>query len=175
MSQEWFAQRRTALWFHRLITYGFIVLTMATILVGIDAESATKMPAELSGGMVKRVALARALVLDPELLFLDEPTEGLDPARSHSFVNLIEALRRELRLTVVMVTHDVDMLMALADRVAVLADQHLVTVGPLWEVVCHPHSFVRNFFLGRSCGEESVREFRSQLTQAPAEVGTRAA
>jgi phospholipid/cholesterol/gamma-HCH transport system ATP-binding protein len=88
-------------------------------------------------------------------------------------VNLIEALRRELRLTVVMVTHDVDMLMAIADRVAVLADQQLVTVGPLWEVVCYPHPFVQDFFLGHSCGEESVREFRSQLTRAPAEVGTR--
>ena len=84
--------------------------------------------------MVKRVALARALALDPELLFLDEPTAGLDPERAAGFVRLIETLRQELHLTVVMVTHDVDTLTVLADRVAVLADQRLVTVGPLSEV-----------------------------------------
>jgi phospholipid/cholesterol/gamma-HCH transport system ATP-binding protein len=117
--------------------------------------------------MVMRVALARALVRDPELLFLDEPTAGLDPERSHGFVQLIESLRRELHLTVVMVTHDVDTMLALADRVAVLADQRLVAVGPLWEVVDNPHPFVQNFFFGQRnrCAEENIREFRDKLAQ----------
>ena len=143
------------------------LVMMKLKLVGIDADSAVKRPAELSGGMVKRVALARALVRDPELLFLDEPTAGLDPERSHGFVQLIESLRRELHLTVVMVTHDVDTMLALADRVAVLADQRLVAVGPLWEVVDNPHPFVQNFFFDQRnrCAEENIREFRDKLAQ----------
>lgn len=136
--------------------------------VEIDPDSAGKLPAELSGGMVKRVALARALALDPELLFLDEPTAGLDPERSSGFVQLIVRLRRELRLTVVMVTHDVETLIALADRVAVLADQRLIAVGPLWEVVDFPHEFVRSFFLGHRsrCAQQSVEEYRRTLAPA---------
>jgi phospholipid/cholesterol/gamma-HCH transport system ATP-binding protein len=145
------------------------LVMMKLKLVGIDADSCAKRPAELSGGMVKRVALARALVLDPELLFLDEPTAGLDPERSHGFVKLIEALRCDLHLTVVMVTHDVDTLLALADRVAVLAEQQLVAVAPLWEIVDHPHPFVQNFFFGhrQRCTQESVRDFRERLAQTP--------
>lgn len=137
-------------------------------LVEIEAASADKLPSQLSGGMVKRVALARALALDPELLFLDEPTAGLDPERSVGFVNLVERLRQELHLTLVMVTHDVDTLLALADRVAVLADQRLVTVGPLWEVVDFPHPFVHSFFLGHRtrCAQQSVDEFRRARAQS---------
>ncbi len=133
--------------------------------VEIDITSMNKMPAELSGGMVKRVALARALALNPELLFLDEPTAGLDPERGHGFVKLIESLRRALNLTVVMATHDVDTLVALSDRVAVLANQQLLTVGPLWEIVQNPDSFVQNFFLGhrKRCEQENVKEFRDKL------------
>jgi phospholipid/cholesterol/gamma-HCH transport system ATP-binding protein len=116
--------------------------------VGMDIKHATKMPAELSGGMVKRVALARALALEPELLFLDEPTAGLDPDRSESFVQLLRGLHRELCLTVVMVTHDLDTLVALSDRVAVLADQRLVAIGPLCDVAANEHQFIRNFFQG---------------------------
>lgn len=116
-------------------------------LVEIDAASADKLPFELSGGMVKRVALARALALDPELLFLDEPTAGLDPERGAGFVRLIETLRHELHLTVVMVTHDVDTLIVLADRVAVLAEQRLIMLGPLSSAVEFPHPFVHSFFL----------------------------
>lgn len=117
-------------------------------MVGIEAFHAAKMSSQLSGGMVKRVALARALALEPELLFLDEPTAGLDPDRSESFVNLIASLRRELGLTVVMVTHDLDTLVALSDRVAVLADQLLIAVGPVAEIAAMPHKFISNFFQG---------------------------
>ncbi len=116
---------------------------------GIEASDAGKRPAQLSGGMVKRVALARALVLEPELLFLDEPTAGLDPEQRHAFVTLIARLHRVLAITVVMVSHDVDTLFALADRVAVLAEQRIVTVGPLGDVLEHPHPFVQGFFLGQ--------------------------
>lgn len=117
-------------------------------MVGIEARHAVKLPAELSGGMVKRVALARALALDPELLFLDEPTAGLDPARSENFVSLIATLRQELALTVVMVTHDLDTVAALSDRVAVLADHRLVAVGSLGEVARSDHPLVADMLRG---------------------------
>lgn len=117
-------------------------------MVGIEARHGDKMPSDLSGGMVKRVALARALALEPELLFLDEPTAGLDPDRSESFVRLIEDLRRELELTVVMVTHDLDTLISLSSRVAVLCDQQIVAIGTLAEVVGNSHRFIGNFFQG---------------------------
>jgi phospholipid/cholesterol/gamma-HCH transport system ATP-binding protein len=117
-------------------------------MVDIAAQHATKMPAELSGGMIKRIALARAMALDPELLFLDEPTAGLDPELSEGFVNLINTMRTELTLTIVMATHDLDTLAALADRVAVIADRHLVALGSLEEIVNSDHSFIENFFHG---------------------------
>lgn len=117
-------------------------------MVGIEAQHASKMPAQLSGGMIKRIGLARALALDPELVFLDEPTAGLDPDRSESFVKLIQELRDELHLSVVMVTHDLDTLVALADRVAVLCEQRLLAVGALKEITVVDHPFVSNFFRG---------------------------
>ncbi len=134
---------------------------------GFAPSDASKLPAELSGGMVKRVALARALVLEPDLLFLDEPTTGLAPDQRHAVTQLIAQLKREFDLTVVIVTHDVDTLIALADRVAVLSDQRLVTVGPLNEVVRFPHPFVQSFFLeqvGR-CQQQHISEYRSALEQ----------
>lgn len=124
------------------------LVLMKLEMVGIAARHVRKVPAKLSGGMVKRVALARALALEPELLFLDEPTAGLDPDRSESFVKLIEDLRRELCLTVVMVTHDLDTLVALSSRIAVLFDGKLVVVGTLQEVVHSRHPFIVNFFHG---------------------------
>ncbi len=117
-------------------------------LVGLSAKDADKMPADLSGGMIKRVALARALALEPELVFLDEPTAGLDPMASDDYVALIRELRRELGLTVVMITHDLDSLVALSDRVAVLADHKVLAAAPIPEVIKIDHPFIREYFLG---------------------------
>ncbi|HEY5801388.1 MAG TPA: ABC transporter ATP-binding protein [Burkholderiaceae bacterium] len=117
-------------------------------MVGLTAADAQKMPSELSGGMVKRVALARALALEPELLFLDEPTAGLDPSLSDSFVDLIRTLHEEMRLTVLMVTHDLDTIFSLATKVAVLADKKLVAYGPPGEVIKVDHPFIAEFFRG---------------------------
>jgi phospholipid/cholesterol/gamma-HCH transport system ATP-binding protein len=117
-------------------------------MVGLGPEHANKMPSDLSGGMVKRAALARALALEPQLLFLDEPTAGLDPDLSDAFVALIQTLHRELKLTVVMVTHDLDTLFALSSRIAVLADKHVIAVGPSCDVLKVNHPFIKQFFLG---------------------------
>jgi phospholipid/cholesterol/gamma-HCH transport system ATP-binding protein len=115
-------------------------------MVAIEPEHASKMPAALSGGMIKRVALARALALDPKLLFLDEPTAGLDPELSESFVELILTLRKEMDLTIIMVSHDLDTLIALSDRIAVLADRQIVITGSLEEVCHFQHPFITSFF-----------------------------
>jgi phospholipid/cholesterol/gamma-HCH transport system ATP-binding protein len=117
-------------------------------MVGLGAEHANKMPSDLSGGMIKRASLARALALEPQLLFLDEPTAGLDPDLSDSFVELIQTLHRELKLTVVMVTHDLDTLFALSSRIAVLADKHVIAIGPSCDVLQVDHPFIKQFFLG---------------------------
>jgi phospholipid/cholesterol/gamma-HCH transport system ATP-binding protein len=117
-------------------------------MAGIGFEHARKMPADLSGGMIKRIALARAIALDPELLFLDEPTAGLDPDSSDGFVALIQSLHRQLGLTVVMVTHDLDTLFALSTRIAVLADKKVLTVGTPEQVIQFQHPFVETFFRG---------------------------
>ncbi|MFZ6849936.1 ABC transporter ATP-binding protein [Undibacterium sp. RuRC25W] len=117
-------------------------------MVDIAFEHARKMPSDLSGGMIKRIALARALALDPQLLFLDEPTAGLDPDRSDSFVQLILSLHRQLGLTVVMVTHDLDSLFALSSRIAVLAEKRVIVIGTPQEVVAFHHPFINSFFLG---------------------------
>ena len=117
-------------------------------MVGLKPEHATRMPADLSGGMVKRVALARALIMDPPLLLLDEPTAGLDPNGADEFCDLLHELHDALGLTMVMVTHDLDTLFALSSRVAVLADKHVITTGPATEVAHFPHPFVEQFFLG---------------------------
>lgn len=115
-------------------------------MVGLAPAHGRLMPAELSGGMVKRVALARALALEPELLLLDEPTAGLDPDRSQNFVDLIGDLQRELGLTVVMVTHDLATLAGLATHVAVLAEQRIVAFGTKAEIMTVDHPFVTGFF-----------------------------
>jgi phospholipid/cholesterol/gamma-HCH transport system ATP-binding protein len=115
-------------------------------MVELLPRDAMLMPAELSGGMIKRVALARALALEPELLLLDEPTAGLDPDRSESFEKLTRTLGEELGLTVVLVTHDLDTLAALATRVAVLAEQRILAYDAIDEIMQIDHPFVHNFF-----------------------------
>ncbi len=117
-------------------------------MVELLPRHARLMPAELSGGMIKRVALARALALEPELLLLDEPTAGLDPDRSEAFVRLIRMLGKELGLTVVFVTHDLDTVAGLSANVAVLAEQRILVSGNIEAVIRFDHPFVRNFFLG---------------------------
>ena len=117
-------------------------------MVGLGPEHAYKMPADLSGGMIKRVALARALAMDPPLLLLDEPTAGLDPNGSDEFCALLRSLHEELGLTVVMVTHDLDTLFALSTRVAVLAEKRVIVSGPPHEVTRFKHPFIQHFFLG---------------------------
>lgn len=124
------------------------VVLMRLSWMGLTPRDAALMPSELSGGMVKRVALARALALDPELLFLDEPTAGLDPQRSDEFVDLIRVLHRELGFTVVMVTHDLDTIGALATRVAVLAEKKVLVEGSLEQVMQTQHPFIEAFFHG---------------------------
>jgi phospholipid/cholesterol/gamma-HCH transport system ATP-binding protein len=117
-------------------------------MVGLKPEDAEKMPADLSGGMIKRVALARALIMDPPLLLLDEPTAGLDPESSDGFVTLLRSLHRDLELTVIMVTHDLDTLFELSTRIAVLADKRVIVEAPPKEVIAFQHPFIHDFFLG---------------------------
>lgn len=124
------------------------LVALKLAMVEMEPGHASLMPAELSGGMVKRAALARALALEPELLLLDEPTAGLDPDRSAAFVRLIRSLHHELGLTVVLVTHDVDTLAALATRIAVLAERRIVSFGTLEETLAQDHPFIQRFFLG---------------------------
>lgn len=126
-------------------------------MVGLPARDAWKHPAELSGGMQKRVALARALMLEAELLFLDEPTTGLDPASAAEFDGLVAELHRELGLTVFMVTHDLYSVAALSDRVAALDEGRVITVGSVPEVARYDHPFIRNFFRARR-DEGGLRE-----------------
>lgn len=121
-----------------------VLLKMA--MVELAPDVALRMPAELSGGMVKRVALARALALEPELLLLDEPTAGLDPDLSAAFVALIRSLHQALGLTVILVTHDLDTLAALATRVAVLAAGRILAFGPLDEIMNVQDPFIDRFF-----------------------------
>ncbi len=117
-------------------------------MVGLKPDAADKMPSDLSGGMIKRVALARALIMDPPLLLLDEPTAGLDPDSSDSFVTLLRTLHKEMGLTVVMVTHDLDTLFELSSRIAVLANQKVIVNDVPKQVVAFPHPFIHEFFLG---------------------------
>jgi phospholipid/cholesterol/gamma-HCH transport system ATP-binding protein len=118
-------------------------------MVGLDAGVLDKYPAELSGGMTKRVALARALALDPEIVFLDEPTSGLDPIGAGEFDELIATLQRTLGLTVFMVTHDLDSLHTVCDRIAVLADHKVIAAGDMDTMLASKHPWLRAYFHGK--------------------------
>jgi phospholipid/cholesterol/gamma-HCH transport system ATP-binding protein len=115
---------------------------------GLPANAGPKYPSELSGGMKKRAGLARALALDPEMLFLDEPTAGLDPIGAAGFDELIKGLKHKLELTVFLITHDLDTLWAICDRVAVLADKKVVAVGTIEELLALDHPWIQEYFNG---------------------------
>lgn len=117
-------------------------------MVGLNPDAAGKMPSDLSGGMIKRVALARALIMDPPLLLLDEPTAGLDPESADSFCALLRSLHQGMGLTVVMVTHDLDTIFELSTHVAVLAEQKVIINDTPQQVVAFDHPFIHEFFLG---------------------------
>ena len=118
-------------------------------MVGLKPEAADKLPSELSGGMIKRASLARALALDPEVLFLDEPTSGLDPIGAGEFDELIATLQRTLGLTVFMVTHDLDSLYTVCNRIAALGDGRIIADGPIDAMLASDHPWVRAYFHGK--------------------------
>ena len=118
------------------------------VMTGLPAEAGPKYPSELSGGMKKRAGLARALALDPELLFLDEPTAGLDPIGAAAFDELTKSLQRTMGLTVFLITHDLDTLYAICDRVAVLADKQVIAVGTIPELLELDHPWIQEYFNG---------------------------
>ena len=140
-------------------------------LAGLPPEAADLKPAELSGGMRKRAGLARAIALDPELLFLDEPTAGLDPIGAEQFDKLILDLSQGLGFTVLMITHDLDSLYAVCDRVAVIADKRIVAQGPLAELERSEHPWIREYFggpRGRAAAAGTERERLARISQTVA-------
>lgn len=124
------------------------ISTLKINMVGLDPSASIKFPSELSGGMKKRAGLARALALDPEIVFLDEPTAGLDPIGAAAFDQLVLTLRNNLGLTVFMVTHDLDSLYAICDRIAVLAERRVLVEGTIQDMLEVDHPWVREYFHG---------------------------
>ena len=135
-------------------------------LAGLPEEAAFKYPSELSGGMRKRAGLARALALDPELLFLDEPTSGLDPIAAAAFDNLTRELKEVLGLTVFLITHDLDTLHAICDRVAVLADKQVIAVGTISQLLALDHPWIQEYFNGPR-GRAALQAKEDPPEQAP--------
>jgi phospholipid/cholesterol/gamma-HCH transport system ATP-binding protein len=142
------------------------------VMVGLPANAGPKYPSELSGGMKKRAGISRALALDPELLFLDEPTAGLDPIGAAAFDELIVELRDQLGLTVFIITHDLDTLYAICDRVAVIADRKVIAVGTIPELLALDHEWIQEYFRGPRgrAAEEAV-----EAAEAAEEAETHAA
>ncbi|MEO7170817.1 MAG: ABC transporter ATP-binding protein [Sphingomonas sp.] len=137
------------------------------VMTGLPADAGPKYPAELSGGMRKRAGLARALALDPELLFLDEPTAGLDPIGAAAFDELIASLQKTMGLTVFLITHDLDTLYAICDRVAVLADQKVIAVGTIDELLALDHPWIEEYFKGpRGRAATATLEHNQQVAAA---------
>jgi phospholipid/cholesterol/gamma-HCH transport system ATP-binding protein len=141
---------------------------MKLALVGLPPDAADKFPSELSGGMIKRAALARALALDPEVLFLDEPTSGLDPIGAGEFDDLIGTLQATLGLTVFMVTHDLDSLYAICDRVAVLGEGRVIAIGPISELLGSSDPWIKSYFHGkRGSGREAAARSGVRAPSSP--------
>ncbi len=138
------------------------VVMLKIQLAGLETEAAAKCPRALSGGMVKRAALARTLALDPEVLFLDEPTAGLDPVTAGAFDDLVVELKSMLGLTVVMVTHDLDTLWSATDRVAFLADRRIVAVAPIEELTKNSHPAIAAYFSGRRVEQARERAWKAK-------------
>ncbi|MEA2998486.1 MAG: phospholipid/cholesterol/gamma-HCH transport system ATP-binding protein [Sphingomonadales bacterium] len=140
------------------------------VMVGLPPDAGPKYPAELSGGMRKRAGIARALALDPELLFLDEPTAGLDPIGAAAFDELVVELRDQLGLTVFLITHDLDTLYTICDRVAVLSDRTVVAVGTIPELLALDHEWIQEYFRGpRGRAAEEAVEAEEAREAAAAE------
>jgi phospholipid/cholesterol/gamma-HCH transport system ATP-binding protein len=136
------------------------IADLKVALAGLPADAGNKLPRELSGGMLKRAALARALALDPALLFLDEPTAGLDPVSAGAFDELVVQLKESLGLTVVMVTHDLDTLWSATDRVAFLGEQRVIGYAPMRDLTRAEHPLIRAYFegpRGRAAREQACR------------------
>ena len=136
------------------------VARLKIVLTGLPPDAGSKYPSELSGGMRKRAALARAIALDPELLFLDEPTAGLDPLSAAGIDELVKSLRDALGLTIMLVTHDLDLLWRVADRVAVLGEGHILGIGTMTELSKMDHPIIREYFYGprgRAASEQGSR------------------
>jgi phospholipid/cholesterol/gamma-HCH transport system ATP-binding protein len=137
------------------------------VMVGLPSDAGPKYPAELSGGMKKRAGIARALALDPDLLFLDEPTAGLDPIGAAAFDQLIVDLRERLGLTVFLITHDLDTLYTICDRVAVLADRKVIAVGTIPELLALDHEWIQEYFRGPRgrAAEEAMEEAEARTVE----------
>jgi phospholipid/cholesterol/gamma-HCH transport system ATP-binding protein len=143
-------------------------------LAGLPADALDKLPSQLSGGMRKRAGLARALALDPPLLFLDEPTAGLDPIGAAAFDELIQTLQQALGLTVFLITHDLDTLYAICDRVAVLADRKVLVTAPIEEVERFEHPWVQEYFHGPRARAAQVAREREHNDRPGGTLGTQA-
>ena len=154
------------------------IAALKIAMVGLEASAGNKVPSELSGGMKKRAGLARALVLDPEIVFLDEPTAGLDPIGAAAFDELVLTLKKALGLTVFMVTHDLDTLYAICDRIAVLAEKRVLVEGTIEDMLACDHPWVKEYFQGpraRAAAKANARaseERTGRRTNGPSPEGT---